>query len=171
MQTCPPAGSSLGFLPAPARREPCFAAFICPQKYQWRFLQGSFSWPPGSGWGGSGLSAGSVGLSPFGASLLERGALAVQSGARLAFPCPSDRPQRWIPASPLQQPAANACQDSAISGLVLPPRARQDGEQFRLALEKAQREAKEREKKHHGQLAEQQELVREVKGRLLELLR
>ncbi|EMP35168.1 RUN and FYVE domain-containing protein 4 [Chelonia mydas] len=50
-------------------------------------------------------------------------------------------------------------------------RARQDGEQFRLALEKAQREAKEREKKHHGQLAEQQELVREVKGRLLELLR
>ncbi|CAM4629439.1 RUN and FYVE domain-containing protein 4 [Caretta caretta] len=50
-------------------------------------------------------------------------------------------------------------------------RARQDGEQFRLALEKAQREAKEREKKHQGQLAEQQELVREVKGRLLELLR
>ncbi|CAM5146873.1 unnamed protein product [Eretmochelys imbricata] len=50
-------------------------------------------------------------------------------------------------------------------------RARQDGEQFRLALEKAQREAKEREKKHQGQLAEQQELIREVKGRLLELLR
>ncbi|XP_043360741.1 RUN and FYVE domain-containing protein 4 [Dermochelys coriacea] len=50
-------------------------------------------------------------------------------------------------------------------------RAQQDGEQFRLALEKAQREAKEREKKHQGQLAEQQELVRQVKGRLLELLR
>ncbi|XP_050772977.1 RUN and FYVE domain-containing protein 4 [Gopherus flavomarginatus] len=50
-------------------------------------------------------------------------------------------------------------------------RARQDGEQFRLALERAQREAKEREKEHRGQLAEQQELVREVKGRLLELLR
>ncbi|XP_034642357.1 RUN and FYVE domain-containing protein 4 [Trachemys scripta elegans] len=50
-------------------------------------------------------------------------------------------------------------------------RARQDGEQLRLALERAQREAKEREKKHLGQLTEQQELVREVKGRLLELLR
>ncbi|KAM9123354.1 RUN and FYVE domain-containing protein 4 isoform 2-T2 [Pangshura tecta] len=50
-------------------------------------------------------------------------------------------------------------------------RARQDGEQFRLALERAQREAKEREKEHRGQLAEQQELIREVKGRLLELLR
>ncbi|KAG6930210.1 RUN and FYVE domain containing 4 [Chelydra serpentina] len=50
-------------------------------------------------------------------------------------------------------------------------RARQDGEQARLALETAQRDAKEREKKHRGQLAEQQELVREVKGRLLELLR
>uniref|UniRef100_A0A674HWV5 FYVE-type domain-containing protein n=2 Tax=Terrapene triunguis TaxID=2587831 RepID=A0A674HWV5_9SAUR len=50
-------------------------------------------------------------------------------------------------------------------------RAQQDGEQLRLALERAQREAKEREKKHLGQLTEQQELVREVKGRLLELLR
>ncbi|TFK03604.1 pleckstrin [Platysternon megacephalum] len=50
-------------------------------------------------------------------------------------------------------------------------RAQQDGERFRLALERAQREAEEREKKHGGQLAEQQELVREVKGRLLELLR
>nr|XP_042698964.1 RUN and FYVE domain-containing protein 4 isoform X2 [Chrysemys picta bellii] len=50
-------------------------------------------------------------------------------------------------------------------------RARQDGEQLRLALERAQREAKERDKKHLGQLTEQQELVREVKGRLLELLR
>ncbi|XP_067385541.1 RUN and FYVE domain-containing protein 4 [Emydura macquarii macquarii] len=50
-------------------------------------------------------------------------------------------------------------------------RARQDGERLRLALERAEREAAEQEKTHQGQLAEQKELVRVVKARLLELLR
>ncbi|XP_075789109.1 RUN and FYVE domain-containing protein 4 [Pelodiscus sinensis] len=50
-------------------------------------------------------------------------------------------------------------------------RARQDGERLGLALQQAQREAEERDRSHRGQLAEQQELVRDMKGRLLELLR
>uniref|UniRef100_A0A8C8RGT0 RUN and FYVE domain-containing protein 4 n=1 Tax=Pelusios castaneus TaxID=367368 RepID=A0A8C8RGT0_9SAUR len=50
-------------------------------------------------------------------------------------------------------------------------RARQDGECFRVALERTEKDAKEREKKHQEQMAEQKELVRDMKGRLLELLR
>nr|XP_013815883.1 PREDICTED: RUN and FYVE domain-containing protein 4 [Apteryx mantelli mantelli] len=50
-------------------------------------------------------------------------------------------------------------------------RARQDGERWASALQRAQREAMEREATRGEEQARQQELVRDMKGRLLELLR
>ncbi|NXX77756.1 RUFY4 protein, partial [Urocolius indicus] len=50
-------------------------------------------------------------------------------------------------------------------------RARQDGERWASALQRAQREAVEREATRGAEQARQQELVRDMKGRLLELLR
>ncbi|NWI18399.1 RUFY4 protein, partial [Crypturellus soui] len=50
-------------------------------------------------------------------------------------------------------------------------RARQDGERWASALQRAQREAMEREATRGAEQARQQELVRDMKGRLLELLR
>ncbi|NXK01657.1 RUFY4 protein, partial [Herpetotheres cachinnans] len=50
-------------------------------------------------------------------------------------------------------------------------RARQDGERWALALQRAQKEALEREATRGAEQARQQELVRDMKGRLLELLR
>ncbi|NWH68716.1 RUFY4 protein, partial [Geococcyx californianus] len=50
-------------------------------------------------------------------------------------------------------------------------RARQDGERWASALQRAQREALEREATHGAEQARQQELIRDMKGRLLELLR
>ncbi|XP_064309373.1 RUN and FYVE domain-containing protein 4 [Phalacrocorax carbo] len=50
-------------------------------------------------------------------------------------------------------------------------RARQDGERWALALQRAQREALEREATRGAEQARQQELIRDMKGRLLELLR
>lgn len=54
-----------------------------------------------------------------------------------------------------------------------PPRARarQDGERWAAALQRAQREALEREATRGAEQARQQELIRDMKGRLLELLR
>lgn len=51
------------------------------------------------------------------------------------------------------------------------PRARQDGERWALALQRAQREALEREATRGAEQARQQELIRDMKERLLELLR
>ncbi|NXG58951.1 RUFY4 protein, partial [Hemiprocne comata] len=50
-------------------------------------------------------------------------------------------------------------------------RARQDGERWASALQRAQREALEREALRGAEQARQQELIRDMKGRLLELLR
>ncbi|XP_063256847.1 RUN and FYVE domain-containing protein 4 isoform X2 [Prinia subflava] len=50
-------------------------------------------------------------------------------------------------------------------------RARQDGERWASALQRAQREALEREATRGAEQARQQELIRDMKGRLLELLR
>ncbi|NXI58998.1 RUFY4 protein, partial [Chloroceryle aenea] len=50
-------------------------------------------------------------------------------------------------------------------------RARQDGERWALALQRAQREALEREATRGAEQARQQELIRDMKERLLELLR
>ncbi|NXE25830.1 RUFY4 protein, partial [Ardeotis kori] len=50
-------------------------------------------------------------------------------------------------------------------------RARQDGERWASALQRAQREALEREATRSAEQARQQELFRDMKGRLLELLR
>ncbi|XP_071896738.1 RUN and FYVE domain-containing protein 4 isoform X1 [Anas platyrhynchos] len=50
-------------------------------------------------------------------------------------------------------------------------RARQDGERWAAALQRAQREALEREATRGAEQARQQELIRDMKGRLLELLR
>ncbi|NXO04880.1 RUFY4 protein, partial [Rhinopomastus cyanomelas] len=50
-------------------------------------------------------------------------------------------------------------------------RAQQDGERWALALQRAQREALEREATRGAEQARQQELIRDMKGRLLELLR
>ncbi|NWI66934.1 RUFY4 protein, partial [Todus mexicanus] len=50
-------------------------------------------------------------------------------------------------------------------------RARQDGERWAVALQRAQREALEREATRGAEQARQQELIRDMKGRLLELLR
>ncbi|NWZ49098.1 RUFY4 protein, partial [Haliaeetus albicilla] len=50
-------------------------------------------------------------------------------------------------------------------------RARQDGERWASALQRAQREALEREAMRGAEQARQQELIRDMKGRLLELLR
>lgn len=50
-------------------------------------------------------------------------------------------------------------------------RARQDGERWASALQRAQREALEREATRGAEQARQQELVRDMKERLLELLR
>ncbi|XP_068264323.1 RUN and FYVE domain-containing protein 4 [Nyctibius grandis] len=50
-------------------------------------------------------------------------------------------------------------------------RARQDGERWASALQRAQREALEREATCGAEQARQQELIRDMKGRLLELLR
>ncbi|NXH16280.1 RUFY4 protein, partial [Bucco capensis] len=50
-------------------------------------------------------------------------------------------------------------------------RARQDGERWALALQRAQREALEREAMRGAEQARQQELIHDMKGRLLELLR
>ncbi|XP_071603854.1 RUN and FYVE domain-containing protein 4 isoform X2 [Heliangelus exortis] len=50
-------------------------------------------------------------------------------------------------------------------------RAQQDGERWASALQRAQREALEREATHGAEQARQQELIRDMKGRLLELLR
>ncbi|XP_025979258.2 RUN and FYVE domain-containing protein 4 [Dromaius novaehollandiae] len=50
-------------------------------------------------------------------------------------------------------------------------RARQDGERWASALQRAQREAMEREATRGEEQARQQELIRDMKGRLLELLR
>ncbi|NXX18390.1 RUFY4 protein, partial [Podargus strigoides] len=49
--------------------------------------------------------------------------------------------------------------------------ARQDGERWASALQRAQREALEREAMRGAEQARQQELIRDMKGRLLELLR
>ncbi|NXA32851.1 RUFY4 protein, partial [Eudromia elegans] len=49
--------------------------------------------------------------------------------------------------------------------------ARQDGERWAWALQRAQREAVEREAARGEEQARQQELVRDMKGRLLQLLR
>ncbi|NWV09835.1 RUFY4 protein, partial [Ptilonorhynchus violaceus] len=50
-------------------------------------------------------------------------------------------------------------------------RARQDGERWASALQRAQREALEREATRGAEQARQQELIRDMKKRLLELLR
>ncbi|KAM6129587.1 LOW QUALITY PROTEIN: RUN and FYVE domain-containing protein 4 [Pterocles gutturalis] len=50
-------------------------------------------------------------------------------------------------------------------------RAQQDGERWASALQRAQREALEREATRGAEQARQQELIRDMKGRLLELLR
>ncbi|NWZ77477.1 RUFY4 protein, partial [Poecile atricapillus] len=50
-------------------------------------------------------------------------------------------------------------------------RARQDGERWASALQRAQREALEREATRGAEQARQQELIRDMKERLLELLR
>lgn len=50
-------------------------------------------------------------------------------------------------------------------------RARQDGERWAWALQRAQREALEREATRGAEQARQQELIRDMKERLLELLR
>ncbi|NXC50130.1 RUFY4 protein, partial [Penelope pileata] len=50
-------------------------------------------------------------------------------------------------------------------------RARRDGERWASALQRAQREAQEREAMRGAEQARQQELIRDMKGRLLELLR
>ncbi|NXF01883.1 RUFY4 protein, partial [Smithornis capensis] len=50
-------------------------------------------------------------------------------------------------------------------------RARQDGERWASALQRAQREALEREAMRGAEQARQQELIRDMKERLLELLR
>uniref|UniRef100_A0A8D0HM19 FYVE-type domain-containing protein n=1 Tax=Sphenodon punctatus TaxID=8508 RepID=A0A8D0HM19_SPHPU len=50
-------------------------------------------------------------------------------------------------------------------------RSQQDTEQLRLALERSRQEAKDREAKSQVEQAEQRELIRSMKGRLLELLR
>ncbi|XP_074684362.1 RUN and FYVE domain-containing protein 4 [Strix aluco] len=50
-------------------------------------------------------------------------------------------------------------------------RAQQDGERWASALQRAQREALEREAMRGTEQARQQELIRDMKGRLLELLR
>ncbi|KAM4669513.1 LOW QUALITY PROTEIN: RUN and FYVE domain-containing protein 4 [Amazona ochrocephala] len=50
-------------------------------------------------------------------------------------------------------------------------RARQDGERWASSLQRAQREALEREATRGAEQARQQELIRDMKGRLLELLR
>ncbi|XP_021256195.1 RUN and FYVE domain-containing protein 4 isoform X3 [Numida meleagris] len=50
-------------------------------------------------------------------------------------------------------------------------RARQDGERWASALQRTQREAQEREAMRGAEQARQQELIRDMKGRLLELLR
>ncbi|NXG43726.1 RUFY4 protein, partial [Psilopogon haemacephalus] len=50
-------------------------------------------------------------------------------------------------------------------------RARQDGERWASALQRAQRESLEREATRGAEQARQQELIRDMKGRLLELLR
>ncbi|NXE00011.1 RUFY4 protein, partial [Chaetorhynchus papuensis] len=50
-------------------------------------------------------------------------------------------------------------------------RARQDGERWASALQRAQREALEREATRGAEQARQQELIRDMKARLLELLR
>ncbi|XP_054029422.1 RUN and FYVE domain-containing protein 4 [Dryobates pubescens] len=50
-------------------------------------------------------------------------------------------------------------------------RARQDGERWASALQRVQRESLEREATRGAEQARQQELIRDMKGRLLELLR
>ncbi|NXN15163.1 RUFY4 protein, partial [Indicator maculatus] len=50
-------------------------------------------------------------------------------------------------------------------------RARQDGERWASALQRAQRESLEREATRGAEQARQQELIRDMKGRLLQLLR
>lgn len=50
-------------------------------------------------------------------------------------------------------------------------RARQDGERWASALQRTQREVQEREAMRGAEQARQQELIRDMKGRLLELLR
>eukprot|EP00076_Gallus_gallus_P042819 XP_025008357.1 RUN and FYVE domain-containing protein 4 isoform X2 [Gallus gallus] len=50
-------------------------------------------------------------------------------------------------------------------------RARQDGERWASALQRTQREVQEREALRGAEQARQQELIRDMKGRLLELLR
>lgn len=64
---------------------------------------------------------------------------------------------------------------TATPGLRVPcpprGRARQDGERWAAALQRAQREALEREATRGAEQARQQELIRDMKGRLLELLR
>ncbi|NWT96147.1 RUFY4 protein, partial [Urocynchramus pylzowi] len=50
-------------------------------------------------------------------------------------------------------------------------RARQDGERWASALQRAQREALERDATRGAEQARQQELIRDMKARLLELLR
>ncbi|NXX37852.1 RUFY4 protein, partial [Tricholaema leucomelas] len=50
-------------------------------------------------------------------------------------------------------------------------RARQDGERWASALQRAQKESLEREATRGAEQARQQELIRDMKGRLLELLR
>lgn len=59
---------------------------------------------------------------------------------------------------------------STVSPLLC-TRARQDGERWASALQRTQREALEREATRGAEQARQQELIRDMKGRLLELLR
>uniref|UniRef100_A0A8B9QA68 RUN and FYVE domain-containing protein 4 n=1 Tax=Apteryx owenii TaxID=8824 RepID=A0A8B9QA68_APTOW len=80
--------------------------------------------------------------------------------------------QLWDGGIPTTAPAVPAPQGWAQSCLAtLCVRARQDGERWASALQRAQREAMEREATRGEEQARQQELVRDMKGRLLELLR
>lgn len=77
-----------------------------------------------------------------------------------------------------EEPAAGGlseCMEGWRDGGTVSPllrgRARQDGERWASALQRAQREALEREATRGAEQARQQELIRDMKKRLLELLR
>ncbi|XP_041329295.1 RUN and FYVE domain-containing protein 4 [Pyrgilauda ruficollis] len=73
-----------------------------------------------------------------------------------------------------QQQEMARLQEELSRGTVSPlprGRARQDGERWASALQRAQREALEREATRGAEQARQQELIRDMKERLLELLR
>ncbi|XP_057286250.1 RUN and FYVE domain-containing protein 4 [Pezoporus wallicus] len=91
---------------------------------------------------------------------------AISMAMRLATLAAAVREEAWQSQQQLQAKRQEVAQlQEQLS------RARQDGERWASALQRAQREALEREATRGAEQARQQELIRDMKGRLLELLR